>query len=57
MVDKAMQTTTDAISALADTQSFLGNAQARTKDATDRLTVQIKVLNSSVLDLEAVDPV
>lgn len=56
VVSKAMQTTTGAISALADTQSFLGNAQARTKDATDRLTVQIKVLNSSVLDLEAVDP-
>lgn len=56
VVGKATQTTTQAISAMADTQSFLGNAQARTKDATDRLTVQIKVLNSSVLDLEAVDP-
>jgi len=56
VVGKASLTTTDAITALADTQSFLGNAQARTKDATDRLEVQLKVLNNSVLDLEAVDP-
>jgi flagellar hook-associated protein 3 FlgL len=56
VVSKASETTTQATTALADTQSFLGNAQARTKDATDRLTVQLKVLNSSVLDLEAVDP-
>lgn len=56
VVGKASKTTTDAITALADTQAFLGNAQARTKDATDRLAVQLNVLNSSVLDLEAVDP-
>ncbi len=56
VMGKATVTTTQAISSLADTQSFLGNAQARTKDATDRLGVQLNVLNSSVLDLEAVDP-
>ncbi len=56
VIDKAEATTTQNTISLAGAQSFLGNAQARTKDATDRLTVQINVLNSSVLDLEAVDP-
>jgi flagellar hook-associated protein 3 FlgL len=56
VVTKATQATTQSITSMADTQSFLGNSQARTTDATDRLTVQLNVLNSSVLDLEAVDP-
>ncbi|MGH9915755.1 MAG: flagellar hook-associated family protein, partial [Pyrinomonadaceae bacterium] len=56
VMDKAISTTSQSVSSLTSAQSFLGDAQARTKDATDRLTVQIKVLNSSVLDLEAVDP-
>lgn len=56
VANKAVGTATQAISSLAGAQSVLGNAQARTKDATDRLAVQINVLNSSVLDLEAVDP-
>lgn len=56
VIDKASAVSMDTTTSLAGAQSFLGNAQARTKDATDRLTVQIKVLNSSVLDLEAVNP-
>ncbi|WP_271894081.1 flagellar hook-associated family protein [Candidatus Phyllobacterium onerii] len=56
VIDKVAETTNQNSTLLAGAQSFLGNAQARTKDATDRLTVQINVLNSSVLDLEAVDP-
>ncbi|MFJ7356525.1 flagellar hook-associated family protein [Phyllobacterium sp. NPDC097923] len=56
VMDKAISTTTQAVTSLTGAQAFLGDAQARTKDATDRLTVQIKVLNSSVLNLEAVDP-
>ncbi|ATU95881.1 flagellar biosynthesis protein FlgL (plasmid) [Phyllobacterium zundukense] len=56
VIDKAAATTMQTTTSLAGAQSFLGNAQGRTKDATDRLTVQINVLNSSVLDLEAVDP-
>ena len=56
VINKAIETTTQANSTLPGVQSALGNAQARTKDATDRLTLQINVLNSSVLDLEGVDP-
>ncbi|MBB3233703.1 flagellar hook-associated family protein [Phyllobacterium endophyticum] len=56
VIDKVAETTNRNSTLLAGAQSFLGNAQARTKDATDRLTVQINVLKSSVLDLEAVDP-
>jgi flagellar hook-associated protein 3 FlgL len=56
VIDKVAQTTNQNSTLLAGAQSFLGNAQARTKDATDRLTVQIKVLISSVQDLEEVDP-
>lgn len=56
VVGKATEVTTQATTSVANSQSFLGNSQARTKNATDRLGVQIKVLNSSVLDLEAVDP-
>ncbi|MGH6860363.1 MAG: flagellar hook-associated family protein [Phyllobacterium sp.] len=56
VITKAIETTTGANALLAGAQSALGTAQARTKDATDRLSVQLNVLNSSVLDLEAVDP-
>lgn len=56
VIDTAIETTTVANTTLSSAQSSLGTAQARTKSATDRLTVQINVLNSSVLDLEAVDP-
>lgn len=56
VITKAIETTTEANSTLPGVQSVLGTAQARTKDATDRLEVQLKVLNSSVIGLEGVDP-
>ncbi|MHC1551721.1 flagellar hook-associated family protein [Phyllobacterium sp. K27] len=56
VITKAIETTTQANGTLPGVQSVLGMAQARTKDATDRLEVQLKVLNSSVIGLEGVDP-
>lgn len=56
VMNKAISTTSQSITSLTGAQSFLGVAQAQTKDATDRLKIQINVLNSSINDLEAVDP-
>lgn len=52
----ALNATTQAGSEMAISQSTLGLAQARTNDANTRITTQQKILNNSVLDLEAVDP-
>lgn len=56
LADKATEVTANAISGFSHQQSVLGNSQARTANASARLTTQIKILNNSVLDLEAVDP-
>lgn len=56
LTTQAMSTSTAAISGLASSQSALGLAQARTNDANTLITAQQKILNNTVLDLEAVDP-
>lgn len=56
LVDKALTTTTEAISSVSQSQSTLGIAQDRTTNANTRIAAQLNILNNSVLDLEAVDP-
>ncbi|RCS23989.1 flagellar hook-associated family protein [Phyllobacterium salinisoli] len=56
LINKALGTTTEAITAVSQSQSALGIAQARTTNANTRIAAQINILNSSVRDLEAVDP-
>jgi len=56
LIDKALDTTTDAIKSVSQSQSTLGIAQARTTNANTRIAAQLNILNNSVRDLEAVDP-
>ncbi|GGA97979.1 flagellin [Brucella endophytica] len=56
LVDKALTSTTEAITGVSQSQSTLGIAQDRTASANTRIAAQLNILNNSVLDLEAVDP-
>ncbi|YBV96609.1 flagellar hook-associated family protein [Phyllobacteriaceae bacterium JZ32] len=56
LIDKALATTTEAIGLVSQSQSTLGIAQARTTSANTRIAAQLNILNTSVRDLEAVDP-
>ncbi|PRD42659.1 flagellar biosynthesis protein FlgL [Phyllobacterium phragmitis] len=56
LIDKALATTTGAITSVSQSQSTLGIAEARTTSANTRIAAQLNILNNSVLDLEAVDP-
>ncbi|KXF76010.1 flagellar biosynthesis protein FlgL [Paramesorhizobium deserti] len=56
LIDKALSTTTGAITSVSQSQSTLGIAQARTTNANTRIAAQLNILNNSVRDLEAVDP-
>lgn len=56
LTSQAMQTTTQAITETTSEQTSLGLAQSRTKAAVTRIAAQQKILNSSVNNLEEVDP-
>ncbi|KAB2694547.1 flagellar hook-associated family protein [Ochrobactrum sp. Kaboul] len=56
LTTEAMQTTTQAVTAVTASQTTLGLAQSRTSQAVTRITAQQKILNDSVLNLEEVDP-
>ncbi|MGH6761710.1 MAG: flagellar hook-associated family protein [Phyllobacterium sp.] len=56
LVDKAIGRVAEATSAISDQQSILGNAEARTLNANTRMKAQLNILNTSVLNMEAVDP-
>lgn len=56
VIDSAMTLTQEGIGQITTAQSVLGTSQARVSDANSRLSAQANVLESSVNNLEAVDP-
>jgi len=56
VIDSAMALTQDGIGQITTAQSILGTSQARVTDANARLSAQANVLETSVSNLEAVDP-
>jgi flagellar hook-associated protein 3 FlgL len=56
VVDEATRTINEAISDLSSLQSKLGVAQQRVSDASDRMGLQLDILNKQVTSLENVDP-
>lgn len=56
LTTQAMQTTTEAVSGMTGEQTKLGLSQSRTTAANTRIAAQQQILNTSVNDLEEVDP-
>lgn len=56
VVDQATRVVNEAIQQLGDVQSILGISEQRVKDASDRMSVQIDILETHVTKLEGVDP-
>jgi flagellar hook-associated protein 3 FlgL len=56
VIDQATKIINEAIQGLGDVQSKLGISEQRVKDASERMTVQIDILETHVNSLEAIDP-
>jgi flagellar hook-associated protein 3 FlgL len=56
VIDSAMSLTQEGINSITTAQSVLGTSQAQVTDANTRLTAQSNVLQTSVNNLESVDP-
>lgn len=56
LIDKATQMINEAVQSLGDLQSKLGISQQRVKDASDRMSLQIDIIDNNVTSLEGVDP-
>lgn len=56
VIDQATRLANEAIQGLGDIQSKLGISEQRVKDASERMSVQIDILETHVNSLEAVDP-
>lgn len=56
VIDEATRLVNEAVQELGQLQSKLGVSEQRVSDASERMSLQIDILNKNVTSLEAVDP-
>jgi flagellar hook-associated protein 3 FlgL len=56
VIDQATRIVNEAVQELGDIQSKLGISEQRVKDASERMSLQIDIMQTQVNSLEAVDP-
>lgn len=56
VINQAIFDVNEAIQDLGELQSMLGTTEQRVKDASDRMTLQLDIMNTQVRSLEGIDP-